>query len=144
MLNDPEEEIDCFSDNTHNSHFYDGIGIRNVYVGSYTRTDGTVLSGPSLSELVAARDDAVDARLKSELDATVEALDAIRTVAEGGFAYDQMLAAGSAEGGALIMGAVDALVAQTASIERAVAVLGLEGIDFEGSDSLDDPSAVFQ
>lgn len=144
MLNDPEEEIDCFSDNTHNSHFYDGIGIRNVYVGSYTRTDGTVLSGPSLSELVAARDDAVDARLKSELDATVEALDAIRTAAEGGFAYDQMLAAGSAEGGALIMGAVDALVAQTASIERAVAVLGLEAIDFEGSDSLDDPSAVFQ
>ena len=24
MLNDPEEEHDCFSDNTHNSHFYDG------------------------------------------------------------------------------------------------------------------------
>src|SRR5690606_24646784 len=31
MLNDPEEEHDCFSDNTHNSHYYDQIGIRNVY-----------------------------------------------------------------------------------------------------------------
>lgn len=30
MLNDPEEEHDCFSDNTHNSHYYDGLGIQNV------------------------------------------------------------------------------------------------------------------
>jgi putative iron-regulated protein len=44
MLNDPEEEHDCFSDNTHNSHFYDGVGIRNVYLGTYTRTDGS--AGP--------------------------------------------------------------------------------------------------
>jgi putative iron-regulated protein len=41
MLNDPEEEHDCFSDNTQNSHYYDGLGIRNVYLGSYTRPDGS-------------------------------------------------------------------------------------------------------
>ena len=35
MLNDPEEEHDCFSDNTHQSHYYDVLGIRNVYTGSY-------------------------------------------------------------------------------------------------------------
>ncbi len=56
LLNDPEEEQDCFSDNTHNSHYYDGLGIRNVYLGSYTRPDGTTVSGPSLSGLVAAAD----------------------------------------------------------------------------------------
>lgn len=33
MLHDPEEEHDCFSDNTHNSHYYDAMGVRNVYVG---------------------------------------------------------------------------------------------------------------
>ena len=48
MLNDPEEEHDCFSDNTQNSHYYDGLGIRNVYLGSYTRPDGAVVTGPSL------------------------------------------------------------------------------------------------
>lgn len=144
MLNDPEEEHDCFSDNTHNSHYYDGLGIRNVYLGTYTRLDGTVMEGPSLSALVAERDAAVDAQLKAELDASVAALAAIKAAAEGGFAYDQMLEAGNAEGEALIMGAVDALVTQTASIERAVAALGLERIGFEGSDSLDNPSAVFQ
>ncbi|MFZ0100526.1 MAG: imelysin family protein, partial [Gemmobacter sp.] len=110
MLNDPEEEHDCFSDNTHNSHFYDGLGIRNVYLGSYTRPDGSVVSGPSLSELVAARDGAVDTQLRAELDASVAALQALKTAAEGGLAYDQMLAAGNKEGEALIMGAVNALV----------------------------------
>lgn len=144
MLNDPEEEHDCFSDNTHNSHFYDGLGVRNVYLGSYARPDGSTVSGPSLSELVASRDGALDTQLRAELDASVTALQAIKTAAEGGFAYDQMLEAGNKDGEALIMGAVSALVTQTASIERAVTALGLSGTDFEGSDSLDNPSAVFQ
>ena len=144
MLNDPEEEHDCFSDNTHNSHYYDGLGIRNVYTGSYVRVDGSTLSGPSLSELVAAADPAVDAQLRGELDATVTALGALKAAAEGGLAYDQMLAAGNKEGEALIMGAVNGLVTQTASIERAVGALGLSKIAFEGSDSLDNPGAVFQ
>jgi putative iron-regulated protein len=144
MLNDPEEEHDCFSDNTHNSHFYDGLGIRNVYLGAYARVDGTVVAGPSLSSLVAAADPAVDARLKAELDASVAALGAVKAAAETGVAYDQMLAPGNAEGEALIMGAVNALVTQTASIERAVAALGLSASGFEGSDSLDNPGAVFQ
>nr|WP_233352362.1 imelysin family protein [Pseudogemmobacter humi] len=144
MLSDPEEEHDCFSDNTHNSHYYDGVGIRNVYLGSYTRIDGTEITGPSLSDLVAEKDPAVDNQLKAELDSSVAALNAIKTAAEEGFAYDQMLAPGNEQGEKLIMGAVNALVTQTASIERAVAALGLSKIDFEGSDSLDNPNAVFQ
>jgi len=144
MLNDPEEEQDCFSDNTYNSHYYDGVGIRDVYLGHYTRVDGSEMTGPSLSDLVAAKDAAVDSQLKAELDASVGALQAVKTAAEGGLAYDQMLEAGNKQGEALIMGAVDALVTQTASIERAVAALGLSKIDFEGSDSLDNPNAVFQ
>jgi putative iron-regulated protein len=143
LLNDPEEEHDCFSDNTHNSHFYDGMGIQNVYLGRYTRIDGSVVTGASLSELVAATDPAVDRQLKAELDATIEALAALKAAADGGMAYDQMLAPGNAEGEALIMGGVNGLVTQTASIERAMTVLGLTAA-FEGSDSLDNPNAVFQ
>lgn len=144
MLNDPEEEHDCFSDNTHNSHFYDGLGIRNVYLGSYTRVDGSIVSGPALADLVAAVDPVVDARLQTELNASVAALQAIKSAAEGGLAYDQMLAPGNTEGEALITAAIDALVTQTASIDRAVTALGLSQISFEGSDSLDNPGAVFQ
>jgi putative iron-regulated protein len=144
MLNDPEEEHDCFSDNTHNSHYYDGLGIRNVYHGEYVRIDGTLVSGPSLADLVAAADPALDAEMAGKLDATMAALGRIKTAAEAGFAYDQMLAQGNAAGEALIMGGVNALIDQTRTIERITAALGVEGITFEGSDSLDNPSAVFQ
>jgi putative iron-regulated protein len=143
LLNDPEEEHDCFSDNTHNSHFHDGLGIQNVYLGRYVRVDGRVVEGPSLSALVAATDPAVDAQLTAELAATMAALGALKAAAESGMAYDQMLAPGNAQGEALIMGGVNGLVTQTASIERAMAVLGLVA-ELEGSDSLDNPNAVFQ
>jgi putative iron-regulated protein len=145
MLNDPEEEHDCFSDNTHNSHYYDGLGIRNVYLGTYTRVDGTVISGASLSDLVAQRDAALDAEVKAKLDATMAAMAEMKAAADSGeMAYDQMLAPGNAKGEALIMGGVNGLVAQTKSFERVVSALGLEGIAVEGSDSLDNPSAVFE
>ncbi|WP_299364994.1 imelysin family protein [uncultured Paracoccus sp.] len=144
MLNDPEEEHDCFSDQTHMSHYYDGLGVRNVYLGSYTRPDGSTVEGPALAELVAEADPAVDEALRASLDASVGALGELRDKAEAGMAYDQMLAAGNAEGEATITKAIGALVAQTRDIERAVAALGLGGIAFEGSDSLDNPEAVFQ
>lgn len=144
MLNDPEEEHDCFSDNTHNSHYYDGLGIQNVYLGNYVRIDGSVVSGASLSDLVAAKDGALDAEMRQRLSGTMMALGRIKTAAEAGFAYDEMLERGNAAGEALIMGGVDALIAQTRSIERVVTALDLDGIEFEGSDSLDNPSAVFE
>ena len=144
MLNDPEEEHDCFSDNTPASHYYDALGIRNVYLGQYVRTDGSTVGGPSLADLVTAADPEVDAQLRARLDASVAALAALRARAAAGMAYDQMLAAGNAEGEALIMAGVDALVSQTTAIERAMGALGLTGGGFEGSDSLDDPGAVFQ
>ena len=144
MLNDPEEEHSCFSDNTHNDHFYNGVGVQSVYNGSYTRVDGTVVEGASLSDLVAAKDAALDAEMESKLAAAVLALGKIKFAAEAGFAYDQMLERGNEAGEALIMGGVNGLVDQTKSIERVVAALGQDGIEIEGSDSLDNPSAVFE
>ena len=144
MLNDPEEEHDCFSDQTHLSHYHDGLGIQNVYLGRYVRVDGSQVAGPSLSGLVAEADAGVDQALQADLAATMVALTALRDKAEAGMAYDQMLAPGNQEGAAIIQAGVDGLVKQAKSIERAVAALGLDGIAFEGSDSLDDPNAVFQ
>ena len=144
MLNDPEEEHDCFSDNTHNSHFYDGIGMRNVFHGSYVRLDGSVVSGASLADLLDETAPDVGADLSSKIDGSVLALLAIKTAAEAGLSYDQMLARDNAGGEALILGAVDALVVQTRAIERAVTALGANEVTVEGSDSLDDPDAVFE
>ena len=144
MLNDPEEEHSCFSDNTHNDHFYNGVGVQSIYKGSYTRVDGSVVEGASLSDLVAAKDAALDAEMETKLSAAVLALGKIKFAAEAGFAYDQMLERGNAAGEALIMGGVNGLVDQTKSIERVIAALGQSGIEIEGSDSLDNPTAVFE
>ena len=144
MLNDPEEEHSCFADNTHNDHFYNAVGIRNVYLGSYTRVDGSIVSGESLASLVAAADAGVDAEMQARLDAAVLEMLEMKIAAESGFAYDSMLERGNAAGEALIMGGVNALIDQTRSIERAVAALGVDAIEIEGSDSLDNPDAVFQ
>ena len=67
MLHDPEEEHDCFSDNTHNSHFYNVIGIQNVYLGKYRNLNGNLITGKSLSELVATKDKQLDLMLKKHL-----------------------------------------------------------------------------
>lgn len=144
MLNDPEEEHDCFSDNTHNSHYYDGLGVQNVYLGEYVRVNGELISGASLSDLVAAADPALDMEMRVKLSTTIQALGRIKSTAEAGFSYDQMLEQGNAAGEALVMGGVNGLVDQTQSIERVVSLLDLNGLEFEGSDSLDNPSAVFE
>ncbi len=144
MLHDPEEEHDCFSDNTYISHLYDAIGVRNVYTGSYTRVDGSKVEGPSVSAMVRELDPAVDAELTGKLNTTVEKMEAIKARAEGGEAYDQQIGEGNTEGNATVQAAIDALIDQTKSIERAVAALKLDAIAFEGSDSLDAPDKVFQ
>ncbi|KKC36594.1 peptidase [Devosia epidermidihirudinis] len=145
LLHDPEEEHDCFSDNTHNSHFYDAVGIRNVYHGSYTRVDGTVVSGPSMSQLVAAKDAALDKELSGLLDETIAKMTVMVDRAEAGEAYDQQIGEGNVEGNAVVQDAIDALIAQTRGIERAVALLGLEdAVTIEDSDSLSNPDAVFE
>ena len=144
LLHDPEEEHDCFSDNTHDSHYYDALGIRNIYLGEYRRIDGRMVAGPSVSDLVAAASAHVDADLRRQLDATMAAMDEIVKAARAGEAYDQMIGDGNPAGNARVQAAIDALTAQTRGIEGAVAALQLAAIDIEGSDSLDDPEAVFE
>ncbi|MGB3812824.1 MAG: imelysin family protein [Shinella sp.] len=144
LLHDPEEEHDCFSDNTHNSHYYDVVGIQTVYTGEYTRPDGSKLTGPSLSELVAEKDAALDTEMKGKLDASHTAFKALVDRAEGGEAYDQMIGEGNEEGNKVVQTAIDSLIDQTKTIERVIGSLDLGKIELEGSDSLDNPNAVFQ
>jgi len=145
ILHDPEEEHDCFADNTHNSHYYDALGIQNVYFGRYEAVDGSVLEVASLSDLVRGVDPDLDAEMGAKLAATMVAMGNIKARADQGVeAYDQMIGYGNAEGNALVQAAIDALVDQTRAIERLVAALDASSINVEGSDSLDNPGAVFQ
>ncbi len=144
MLHDPEEEHDCFSDNTHNSHYYNQVGMRNVYMGDYRRIDGSQVKGASLSDLVKEKDPKLDAEVRAKLDATLAAMQVMRDRADKIETYDQMIAEGNAEGNAVVQAAIDRLIDQTRSLERVIALLELGDIEIEGSDSLDQPEAVFK
>ncbi len=144
LLHDPEEEHDCFSDNTHISHLEDAQGIQNVYLGTYTRVDGSVVEGPSLSDVIAAKDAALDTEIKGLLDDTLAKMHVMADRAEAGEAYDQQISEGNVEGNAVVQAAIDGLIAQTRGIERAVALLDLDNVTIEDSDSLSNPDAVFE
>jgi putative iron-regulated protein len=142
MLHDPEQEHDCFSDNTHNSDFYDEQGMVNVYTGTYKRTDGSVIKGPSLKDLVAAKDKTDAKRIDAAMKKAVDTVTVIKQTADGGKeAYDQMIGPNNPEGNKIVDNFVNALVDQAHAWEAAVAKLNIK-ITVEGSDSLDNPSAV--
>ncbi|MCK3846161.1 imelysin family protein [Pseudomonas sp. W15Feb34] len=132
--NSPEDEHDCFSDNTHNSQFYDAKGIRNVYLGEYTRVDGTKLTGASLSSLVAKADPAADGALKADLAATEAKIQVMVDRANAGEHYDQLIAAGNDKGNQIVRDAIAALVKQTGSIEAAAGKLGISDLNPDSAD----------
>ena len=143
ILHDPEEEHDCFSDNTHNSHYYDQVGMMTIYQGRYQRADGSIVEGASLSDLVAAAAPEADAAVKAAMANTEAKLKLIKDTADSGkMAYDQMIGDGNPEGNKMVQDAIDGLVAQTHAIEKAIESLKIGAVAIEGSDSLDNPSAV--
>ncbi|MBS7663770.1 peptidase [Pseudomonas lalucatii] len=133
--NSTEDEHDCFSDNTHNSHFYNAKGIRNVYLGEYKKVDGSTLIGPSLSALVAKVDAQADSALQSDLQSTEAKLQALVDSAEQNDQhFDQLIAADNGAGQQIVRDAIAALVAQTGAIEQAAGKLGIADLNPDTAD----------
>jgi putative iron-regulated protein len=132
--NSTEDEHDCFSDNTHNSHFYNGKGIRNVYLGEYNKVDGTTLTGPSLSSLVAKVDAAADGTLQADLAATEAKLQALVDSADNDQHFDQLIAADNAAGQQIVRDAIAALVKQTGAIEQVAGKLNIGDLNPDTAD----------
>lgn len=127
--NSVEDEHDCFSDNTHWSHYYDGLGIQNIYLGQYRRSDGTLMKGPSVSDLVAAKKPAADKRTRQALKASMALLRELTERAEAQHnpqRFDMMIAEGNTEGEALLSSILASLVAQTRALESAAAAINID------------------
>jgi len=65
---DQEDEHSCFSDNTHRDIITNLQGIVNVYVGSYTRIDGTEITGTGVADVI----ELVNPELNADILATLE------------------------------------------------------------------------
>lgn len=82
---DQEDEHSCFSDNTHRDIIANAQGIFNVYNGSYTRVDGSEISGPSLATLL----EQIDPELAAAMGALVET--ALASTMEIHIPFDQAI-----------------------------------------------------
>ncbi len=71
---DQEDEHSCFSDNTHVDIIQNAQGIRNVYEGRYVRTNGTVIDGPGIGDMI---NPDLHASMTRQLDATTKSVNAI-------------------------------------------------------------------
>jgi putative iron-regulated protein len=133
--NSTEDEHDCFSDNTHNSHYYNEQGIYNVYTGLYKRQDGSLLSGPSINDLVAQKDKQAAKEIQKQFDVTRSQVGELVTSAEkDGKFFDQLIASGNVQGNALVNETIVSLVAQTAQIERAAKIVGINSLNPDTAD----------
>ncbi|BCE01925.1 imelysin family protein [Marinicellulosiphila megalodicopiae] len=133
--NSTEDEHDCFSDNTHNSHYYNAQGIKNILLGTYKKLNGDLVIGASLLDLVKQKDDKLAAQAQNTFNATTAALQALVDSAEkNNVHFDQLIAQGNKEGHAIVNNAINALVAQTAIIEKIATLLEIDQLDPDTAD----------
>jgi putative iron-regulated protein len=124
--NSTEDEHDCFSDNTHNSHYYNAQGIANLYYGYYTSADGEQTSVPSLRDYLASMGEyELVADADEAFSTTQMSLASVVESAEQGVAFDQLIAPGNSSGSALLNSVINDLVSETQVIENMALALGL-------------------
>ena len=115
-----EDEHSCFSDTTHHDVIYNALGVQNIYLGRYTRIDGTKIQGPALRDLLAQTDRAFADRLATQIDASLAAARGIPAP------FDQaILGVNSAPGRVAIKKAITSLQAQADLIARAASRLSI-------------------
>jgi putative iron-regulated protein len=117
---DQEDEHSCFSDNTHRDAVTNALGIQNVWLGRYQRADGAVLQGPSLRDLVAARDAALADKTTQQIAASVAAAQAIQAP------FDREIIGGKdAPGRQRIQKTIDSLTQQSKDLVAAANAIGI-------------------
>ena len=117
---DQEDEHSCFSDNTHRDAVTDALGIENVWLGRYKRADGSLLQGPSLKDMVAAKDAALAERTSRQIAQSVAAAEAIHAP------FDREIVGGKdAPGRQRIQATVNSLVQQSKDLVAAANAVGI-------------------
>lgn len=123
----PEEEQDCFSDDTHNSLWYNAKGIENFYYGRYGGRSAFSAPERSLSALAKRYYPDIAQELEQAFSQTREAMQRIREQGESGQQFvDQLIARENTTGNALIQAAIDRLQEQARLLNRLADTLGVE------------------
>ena len=115
---DQEDEHSCFSDNTHRDVVSNAKGIQNVWTGEYTRRDGSVLKGPGVRDLVAAKNPALAEKTTAQIADSVKGAEAIPAP------FDRAIVKGSA-GRPAIEKTIASLVSQSKLLVESASAVGI-------------------
>ncbi len=119
---DQEEEHSCFSDNTHRDMIQDVQGVQNVWLGTYERIDDRRVSGPSLEDLVAAKDSALAEDITDQIQESLDLANAMQ------IPFDREITEGNSAGNARVDALSKSLFAQQVLIDRVFELYGLSRI----------------
>ncbi len=117
---DQEDEHSCFSDNTHRDMIQDIQGIQNVYLGTYTKLDGTKVNGTGIKDVVAARDAELAGKIEAQIAESLQLANALNTP------FDKEIALGNDDGRARVAALITSLRAQEGLLEDAFRLFELE------------------
>jgi putative iron-regulated protein len=121
VTRDRKDEESCFSESTLADLIANALGIEDAYLGHHQAHDGTVLQGPSISDLVRAKSPALDAQLRHELSDVRTAIGAIPPP------FDHaVLAAPATPENMAVQAAITAYQPVQATIDQAAAALGIK------------------
>lgn len=115
---DQEDEHSCFSDNTHRDIVTNATGIQNVWLGQYKKRDGTMLQGPGVRDLVAAKKADLAERTTGQLAASVAAAESIPAP------FDRAIGKGTA-GRPAVEKTIASLVAQSKLLVESASAVGI-------------------
>ncbi|UUZ76533.1 iron-regulated protein [Polaromonas sp. P1(28)-13] len=117
---DQEDEHSCFSDNTHRDVVNNAKGIQNVWLGDYQRANGSMLKGPSLRDLVAAKNTALADKTTKQIEASVAAAGTIQAPFD-----HEIVGAKDAPGRQRIQKTIDSLTLQSKDLVTVATALGI-------------------
>jgi putative iron-regulated protein len=120
VTRDQEDEHSCFSDHTHVDIIQNALGIQNVYLGRYVRSNGVVLEGPGIRELLSAD---LQTKLSRQLATTMVKVYSIEPP------FDREL--GTPDGHKRVQEAVEALRAQAELLVTVAKELGIPNLQVE-------------
>lgn len=126
LSSDQEEEQSCFSDLTADELRANAVGIENVYFAKYQRRDGSTITGPSLADLIKAKDARAAEEIEARLARTRETLGAVKNP------FDREILPDNTEGRARMQVAIDSLRAEALSFSRGARSIEIFLSDLEG------------
>ena len=124
LTNSQEDEHSCFSDNTHRDIYLNAKGILNSFMGEYTGVGGDVHSGAGIDDLLATEGMAeLGNEMRAALEDSMAKVGVIDKLAKAGQPFDMLIQEGISEPN--VLGAIQALSAQTNVLERVIAGLNV-------------------